>query len=164
MTNEVTKVLNVMAERFTSGNAVPVERAMITRAEWDAVTAELLSPVHGTGNDSTLALRICTAYEQGFGQAGRDLTNPYRAPSQESEAWNIGLQHGLKRFAAEPTRDASLVLRVTTAYEQGYGDGDGHRAKDNPYAPDTNESQAWNIGWQISKQRALNRTCSDDQG
>jgi hypothetical protein len=44
----VTEVLNVMSERFTSGNSIPVERAFIKRTEWDAVIAELMQPVETT--------------------------------------------------------------------------------------------------------------------
>jgi hypothetical protein len=39
-----TEVLNIMAERFTSGNAIPVERAHVSRSEWDPIVAELMSP------------------------------------------------------------------------------------------------------------------------
>jgi hypothetical protein len=39
--------------------------------------------------------------EQGFGQAPRDLTNPYLPLTPESEAWNIGWQEGKKRSAEE---------------------------------------------------------------
>lgn len=53
--------------------------------------------------DGSLVLRICIAYEQGVGQSGRDLTNPYRALTPESEAWNTGFQrakpHELKAFS-----------------------------------------------------------------
>lgn len=43
MTNEtgIADVLSAMAERFTSGNEVPVGRATITRNEWDMVTARM---------------------------------------------------------------------------------------------------------------------------
>jgi hypothetical protein len=62
-----------------------------------------------TKADSSLVLRICTAYEQGLGQAGRDLSNPYRAPSPESEAWNIGIQHGLRMFIGDTSPSKARV-------------------------------------------------------
>lgn len=70
------------------------EQIYLLRAEKERFRAAPLE----TPADATLVLRICTAYEQGFGMAGRDFSNPYHAPSQESEAWNMGFQEGLKRF------------------------------------------------------------------
>lgn len=45
-----------------------------------------------------------------------------------------------------------LVLRITTAYEQGYG----HASRlelTNPYAPGTLESHAWEQGREVGRQR-----------
>jgi len=34
-------VINLMEDRFTSGNSIPVERAFIKRDEWDAIVSEI---------------------------------------------------------------------------------------------------------------------------
>ena len=52
-----------------------------------------------TNGDASLVVRVCTAYEHGFGQYGRALENPYKALTPESEAWNIGWQEARKRTA-----------------------------------------------------------------
>lgn len=49
-------------------------------------------------------LEICTAYEQGFGHAHRDLTNPYAEGSDGYKAWDFGKKQGESRTPqpAEP--------------------------------------------------------------
>lgn len=44
MTKTVTEVMNLMSDRFTSANNVPIERTWIRREEWDLVVSELMSP------------------------------------------------------------------------------------------------------------------------
>jgi hypothetical protein len=63
-------------------------------------------------SDESLLVRVCTAYEQGFGQTGRGLTNPYGLSTPEAEAWNIGWQEGKKRLIE--TRCLHPVLRDST--------------------------------------------------
>lgn len=41
-TVNASEVILRMQERFTSGNRIPVERAHITRAEWNAIVGDIL--------------------------------------------------------------------------------------------------------------------------
>jgi hypothetical protein len=53
-------VVTEMGERFTSGNAVPVERAMIRRVEWESV----LQRLHEALPDETTTPRTLSATER----------------------------------------------------------------------------------------------------
>lgn len=79
-------------------------------AKHAALIANLLN-AHETTADSTLVLRVCTAYEQGYGQHGRALENPYTAGTRESEAWNMGWQ------IAKQKKAERLTLQVKTSTE-----------------------------------------------
>lgn len=65
-----------------------------------------------TSNQSFVVLRVCTAYESGFGRglSGRDLAQPYVGGSAEAEAYNLGHAAGTARRADEtkPRRIGSL--------------------------------------------------------
>lgn len=47
-------------------------------------------------------LGICTAYEQGYGhgQDSRGLPNPYKAETDEWEAWDYGYSEGNRKALA----------------------------------------------------------------
>ena len=47
-------VITTMGERFVSGNSIPVERAMITRREWDAVLQKLADAAEPADDDASL--------------------------------------------------------------------------------------------------------------
>lgn len=98
----VTRVLNTMSERFTSSNSIPVERAFIKRAEWDAVVAELLHS---------------NTYREGLASAGSSAAvNPRRSapletpsPSGDSAA-----------LSSNPKLDYVEALRIADAIFETY--------------------------------------------
>lgn len=51
LSGRVAAIVKDMAERFTSGNSVTVERVHIKRDEWDAIVAELLTGDSSAGRD-----------------------------------------------------------------------------------------------------------------
>lgn len=69
-------------------------------ARLDQAARERADELEKAMADSSLVLRITTAYEQGFGQHDRaELSNPYNPGQPESEAWNIGVQFGKRRVS-----------------------------------------------------------------
>lgn len=76
---------------------------------------------------------------------------PERMQAGAIEAWNRR-SSSPDAQSPEPPAHSTLVLRVCTAYEQGYGQHG--RAIENPYTAGTRESEAWNMGWQVAKQNA----------
>jgi len=94
--------LGVEVERLRWSLAEVKKEVTAVTPDW----ARVMRIFNETGpchSDASLVVRVCTAYEQGFGQSGRALANPYEMLSAEAEAWNIGWQEGKKRGAPETT-------------------------------------------------------------
>jgi hypothetical protein len=54
--DEIKKILETMQLRFTSGNSIPVERALIKKDEWDKLTKDMaIIPRHFASNINTAA-------------------------------------------------------------------------------------------------------------
>ena len=52
-----------------------------------------------------LVVRICTAYESGYGHAGDDLPNPYKEDTDEWHAYAWGKHIAARRAAAMKARE-----------------------------------------------------------
>jgi hypothetical protein len=101
------------------GGCLGLERVWLNQLQYD----RLVQPDH------TLVLRICTAYEQGYGQSGRALENPYSAGTRESEAWNMGWQIAKQRSVPETTPkrfSARSLIEKLHGYVTGVMDRKGY--------------------------------------
>lgn len=98
--------------------------------------------------------KILTAFQNGIQEANKQYPyNPYLIHDSEWRAWERGVAYGNARdtLGSQPY----LVQRITTAYEQGVGQGQRTDVI-NPYKPNSPEYQAWNNGREISKKRLDN--------
>lgn len=114
-------ILDVLREGFEyvsqSSEMGVYERGIKRTALLKRIATVLDAPDEPT--DASLTLRICTAYESGFGQAGRKVDNPYKFGISEAEAWNIGYQEGPKR--APHSEIHRLRRKIWEAASMGLG-------------------------------------------
>ena len=55
------------------------------------------------------------------------------------------------------------ILAICTAYEQGYGHGEGRRKLTNPYLKDSDEWQAWDYGYSEGLRKRMEREAMEDR-
>lgn len=106
---------------------------------------------------SSFINKILKSYQEGVNAAlnKENNWNPHLMEGPERKAWDNGFMYGQSNLNKD-TNSLHLVRRITTAYEQGVGQGQRTDVV-NPYKPSSLEYQAWNNGREVGRRGADNK-------
>jgi len=145
--------LEAVRLKFASGNGIPVERASITRDEWDGIEA-LLAARSQTAADRAMLLNLMEQFD----------TQAHVCPrcGEEEDCDTMDMANELREYL----RAAALQSIATAQQEPRAGNGEGFSLEfkygflafgrsvpfnSNPYGCGTRESCQWDSGWQAAR-------------